>query len=195
MRKTPVRHSVRAYTKEDGTYVKQHVKGRGFPKVVTYREGSIIPEYLEEDMKKVDIKTKITQLKNILNMGRITTDLRETIKETIKALRENNIPLASELTSVKSLVTGTLDTSYGPYGEDRRYNGNILGQDVYSTLDSMHFDLAMKAGEMPSGAIILTSGGIGGPVSKRVRPQPKLTNPQIKKMEEEREKIRKGAGF
>lgn len=188
MRKTPIRHVVKPYKKEDGTTVRQHVKGNGVKKA-TYREGSIIPEYLEERMKEKDREWQISEIERIKANARISPHLRSALDEITDALKSGNMRLASELTSVKSYITGSLDTKDEEYkhhfNEDAKYNEKVLGRDVYGILDSMHHDIAFSQGEIPSGATIFSADGA------RSRGPPALKSPTLRMIRREHDDIYK----
>ena len=70
MRKSPVRHIVSSYQKEDGTLVSQHLKGSGTKPVV--RKSDDIPRYLED----ITI-TKTPSAMPPLNIGKRLNELSE----------------------------------------------------------------------------------------------------------------------
>jgi len=158
-RKKPVRHVVHSYTKDDGTKVRSHAKGSGTEKV-TYREGSIIPDYLEQRMKEKSAEYQISELEKIYRKAKISKDLKNAVAEAIKALKAGNIQLAADITSVKSYVSGYPQVKGNHFVEDTEYNQKIFGgESVYGILDSIHHNLSFASGTIPSGAVILTATG------------------------------------
>ena len=103
-------------------------------------------------------KAMFAKLNRISKNAIMSEPLRKTVHATNTALMENNLPLATELTSVKSLIVGTMD-SKKPFREDDDFNRKKLGDDVYVILDQMHHDLARKTNTIPSGLSILSSEG------------------------------------
>lgn len=111
-----------------------------------------------ESQKAMFAKRLTSMSKN----GKMSEPLRETINETQKALRNNDYRLASELTSVKSLIAGKMNlppTDY-PYREDEKFNEKKLGSSIYIELGGMHVDLAIKTNTMPSGMSVISKRGL-----------------------------------
>lgn len=108
--------------------------------------------------KNENIKT----LNRINKKGKITEDLFVVIESIIDAIKHDNVSLVSDLSSVKSLISGGMnaDPTQYPFREDKKYNEKVLGQDVYVTLDVLHHDYAMKTGSIPSGMMLIESGKI-----------------------------------
>ena len=182
-RKTPIRHTVKPYKRDDGTTVRQHVKGNGAEKV-TYREGSIIPEYLEERMKENERESQISELERIKTKGKISPHLRSALTEAINALKNGNVSLATEITSVKSFISGNVVASKKDhFTEDTKYNEKVLGRSVYGLLDSLHHNLAFASGEIPSGVMIYSASG------KREREPTKFKSPTLRMIKRERDAI------
>jgi len=65
-RKSPVRHTVRAFTREDGSYVRSHIRGRGVKATTETKPG--IPAYLGN---KQLTERELNLLKLRLNSGRL----------------------------------------------------------------------------------------------------------------------------
>jgi len=101
-------------------------------------------------------------LDRILEKGKINKTLYQAVKEIIEAIKQKNIGLISELSSVKSLISGEMkssDSEY-PFKEDNDYNEKHLGESVYSSLGTIHFEYSIKADKIPSGIMLITSNGI-----------------------------------
>ena len=107
-------------------------------------------------------KENLETLNRINKKGKITEDLFVVIESIIDAIKHDNVSLVSDLSSVKSLISGGMNanpTQY-PFREDKKYNEKVLGEDVYVTLDVLHHDYAMKTGSIPSGMLLIESGKI-----------------------------------
>ena len=124
------------------------------------------------------------KLHRISKNARMSEPLRKTVRATDTALKENNLPLATELTSVKSLIVGNMD-SKDPFREDDDFNRKKLrGDDIYAILDEMHHDLARKTDTIPSGMSIFSSEGI-------TQRTPQLfKNPEVAEIQKEFRRIR-----
>ncbi len=92
--------------------------------------------------------------------GKMSEPLRDTILATKTALKNNNYPLATELTSVKSLIVGKMNLPKYPYREDERFNHEKLGISIYLELGRIHSDLALHSGSMPSGMAVISGNKI-----------------------------------
>jgi hypothetical protein len=116
-------------------------------------------------MKKASIKT----LDKILKKAEISPDLRNAVMELKEAIRKKDIVRAYEVSAVKSYICGSMKMRDCHFRENDEYNMKVLGTYVYSTLDSIHFDLAMKAGKIPAGMMVFSAEGIrqkGSPIGK-----------------------------
>ena len=81
--------------------------------------------------------------------------LRQAIKESVKA---GDLDLAYQITACKSYIVGHLRKMPGrddAFREAATANEKALGRDVYSILDGVHFSLAMKVGNIPSGMLVI----------------------------------------
>jgi len=135
-------------------------------------------------MKDSQRKAMFAKLNHISKNARMSEPLRKTVRATNTALKENNLPLATELTSVKSLIVGTMDSKQ-PFREDDDFNRKKLGgDDIYVILDKMHHDLARKTNTIPSGMSIFSSEGI-----KHRTPQLK-NDPVVAEIHKEFKRIR-----
>jgi len=99
----------------------------------------------------------IKQLENILKKGKMNSNTKTAIREIIKAIKKGDYELAFELSAVKSVLSGVMNTEQ-TFTEDDEYNKSMFGKDIYSILDFLHHDLAF-GGRIPSGMIIGTSTG------------------------------------
>lgn len=112
-------------------------------------------------MKKKEKTRLIAELTRLLDKGVIiTTYLKIAIKSTIKAIEENDLELAYQLTACKSLISGwNCDKKICFFREDTEANRKKLGVSVYSKLDDIHHDLACIVGLLPSGMAMFSSDG------------------------------------
>jgi hypothetical protein len=134
----------------------------------------------------------------------VSPDLRAAIVEAERAMKAGNYALAEDLTAVKSYVTG----SYPPHGggtvtpfteadslargdhfwEDGIANEEKFGETVYGILDSMTHELSIHSGNIPAGAVILTSPEVGK-ITMHERGQPVGESPTLRLMREEHQAI------
>jgi hypothetical protein len=103
--------------------------------------------------------TQLQELKRLIERGKISDQLRQVVEASIIAIEKDDIPLASELTSVKSLVGNNMDNTNYPFSEASEYNERQLGRSAYSLLDAVHHQLAFSIDEMPSGVVVISAGG------------------------------------
>jgi hypothetical protein len=137
----------------------------------------------------IDKKSMVKTLDKIITKASMTPDLKKAVGEIKTALNRNQIRKASELSTVKSFIMGTLDTGKSHFGEDRKYNIKILGgRDVYGLLDSINFDLSMESGAMPAGMMVITSQGV------KSREPWYFKSPTMMKIKKEREEIEREVG-
>jgi hypothetical protein len=134
----------------------------------------------------------VRMLTNVLKKGKMSPDLRKAVEAIITAFKNGNLDLATELTAVKSLISGisSKDPSY-PFNEDSNYNQKVLGEDIYSILGKMHFDLSLRSGKMPSGFTVLESRGIGNTPEVIERERSNIEHPTITKINAELERLRR----
>jgi hypothetical protein len=133
----------------------------------------------------INKKPMLKTLDKILKKASMTPDLKKAVGEIKTALNRNQIAKASELSTVKSFIMGTLDTGKSHFGEDRKYNVKILGRDVYGLLDNINFDLSMASGTMPSGMMVITAEGV------KSREPWYFKSPTMLKIKAEREEMKK----
>ena len=130
----------------------------------------------------------VKQLNKILENAVMSDQLKEAVKESILALEEGGIELAFELTAVKSLICGEgADPETYHFREDTQQNKDTLGRSVYGLLDSIHHDLAIELGKIPSGRMILSANGM------REKAESEMQHPIITRIQEERAAIRERA--
>lgn len=105
--------------------------------------------------------TTMTTLTKILKKGTMNQNLRDAVTATVEALDQKNIKLAYQLTACKSFICGVLNPKDKKHAfqEDSAANEKALGQDLYCILDGIHFDLAMRVNQMPSGMMSMSAGG------------------------------------
>lgn len=137
------------------------------------------------------MKKMIAELNKILEEASISKMLRTAIEETIKALKEKNYELAFQLTGCKSYIIGEINSEIETYAfrEDSKRNERVLKNSVYSILDGIHYDLAIKIDKMPSGMNVFTSKGINSftiqgdhPIIKRMRFEKRAINERMEKI-------------
>jgi hypothetical protein len=133
----------------------------------------------------IDKKSIVKTLDKIITKASMTPDLKKAVGEIKTAVKKNQIRKASELSTVKSFIMGTLDTGKAHFGEDRKYNAKVLGRDVYGLLDNINFDLSMESGAMPSGMMVITAQGV------KSREPWYFKSPTMLKIKKEREDIEK----
>lgn len=110
-------------------------------------------------MKYPTKKENLKILSKIIAESKISKPLREAVEEIKLGVIENNVDLVSELTSVKSLISGRLSNSKeDPFNEDDDYNEKTLGNSVYSLLGTMNCDFSIKSDRIPSGMTIVSGG-------------------------------------
>ncbi len=113
-------------------------------------------------VKMTDKDETLEILNRILEKSKINDELKEAVVAMIEAVKQNNILLVSELSSVKSLVSGTMKSKFKeyPYKEDHDYNQIHIGDSVYSLLDTIHHEYSFKLDRLPSGMMVISSNGI-----------------------------------
>ncbi len=136
-------------------------------------------------MKFETTKSNLKSLNLILKKGKISEPLNEAVVSIIEAIKQNNVLLATDLSSVKSLVSGSMNPKHDhyPYKEDNDYNEKHIGNSVYSILDGIHFAYSVKSDKLPSGMTIFSSGGIthGGKITELEHPVVKKINAEFKR--------------
>lgn len=150
-------------------------------------------------INKKEKKSFINDLDKVLDTAKMSPDLRTAVFQTKQALLSNNVCLAEEITSVKSLVGNKLESKSDKrhFQEDSKYNYRVLDNTVYSILDDMHFDLAMKLKKMPRGMTKFTAQGRESretepPIAICIREQPLInSNSTVRLMRQEFQDIRK----
>ncbi len=146
-------------------------------------------------MKLETTESNLKALNLILKKGKISEPLNEAVVSIIKAIKQNNVLLATDISSVKSLVSGSMNSKRGcyPYREDHDYNEKHLGNSVYSILDGIHFAYAIKSDKLPSGMVIFSSGGMtqGGKITELEHPVVEKINAEFKRTWEKTEEVTK----
>jgi len=135
----------------------------------------------------------------ILDKAIINKNLRDAVLEIKKAVENDDLSLATELTGVKSYITSKMKLKLKPgekyrFREDAEKNRKAMGKDVYCILDGWHHQLAMMTDTIPKGMQIWTSTGTkekpGVTVHERGNSNQK--HPIIQMMNKEHEEIRSG---
>lgn len=140
----------------------------------------------------VDVEQAKQDLRMILDKAKISPDLRKVVRGILEALERNDMRLASELSSVKSFVTGSMDVRGYRFREDAEYNRQVLGgTDVYIILDGMHHELAFTLQEMPSGRTVLSSRGVGRMPDISGRGRSALSHPLVRLIQQEKDATRR----
>lgn len=135
---------------------------------------------------EMSFESEVRQLEEVLEKARMNSNLRDTVKETLSALRRGDLHLAYELSSVKSLVVGSLDApARYHFRENADYNRGVLGRDVYGILDTIHHNIAFRVGQIPSGMAVVTLQGY------KTKGKPVRSHPLVRTMERERAAIRR----
>jgi hypothetical protein len=122
-----------------------------------------------KEIRKGDMMSNIEILNKILSKAKMSPDLHNAVMELKEAIRKKDIVRAYEISAVKSYICGSMKMRDCHFRENDEYNMKILGTYVYSILDNIHFDLAMKAGKIPAGMMIFSAEGIqqkGSPIGK-----------------------------
>jgi len=130
----------------------------------------------------------LPELEKFYAGARMSPALKNALDELIDALKHDDWSKAEELSAVKSFITSEIEPAdnLNHFQEDMAYNRRKFKDDLYSYLDSLHFDLAMRLHKQPSGIMILSRSGI------QDRPQPTLKSPTLNMMRWEHKQIEKG---
>jgi hypothetical protein len=137
------------------------------------------------------MKTKAAAWKRtvnkILSKASMTPDLRNAVRELRTAITRKQWDKASELSTVKSFITGSLEMPKKyHFREDSKYNEKVLGgRDVYSLLDGINFDISMMTGDMPAGMMLVSAEGVKGREPKYFK------SPTLALIERERKDIQR----
>lgn len=134
----------------------------------------------------MDKQAIISNLKDILERGVMSPMLKEAVSSAIKALENNDLELAYQITACKSLIVGDIDPKItrNAFQEDGEANEKTFGSCLYSILDGIHFELAVLSEELPSGITLLSKTG-------RVEMVHEGEHPVIKRILQEHENIKR----
>lgn len=134
-------------------------------------------------------------LHRMISSGVMNADLRSALFATLDALNKGDLELAYELSAVKSYIVSEIDPkdTENHFQEESKANEKIFGRDIYSIMDSLHHDIAMRIDKIPSGATIFTSTGVGGMPLISGKGPARRKHPVIEKMEQEHERIEREA--
>lgn len=137
-------------------------------------------------MNKQIIKT----LDRCLKKGKMSPMLRDAIASTKQAVEAGDIGLAYQLSAVKSFISGSdmRPETYirHAFQEDHEANEKVLKGSLYHIMDGIHFRLALQAGKLPSGMMLVSMGAGGGKVTTM---KPKGVHPVIKQIKKEHRAI------
>lgn len=122
----------------------------------------------------MDDAERIQTLLQIIRKAQITPKLQQVLEEAIIAIKNHDYALAAELIGVKSIMNW--QQRQGPYGEYGSHNKEVLGDRVYSILDSMHSELASESGTSRAGTIWVSPEGV------TLRTIPKSQNRALEEM-------------
>lgn len=134
-------------------------------------------------MRGINLKYYERKLKKAMKEARMSEPLRYAIKEILEAIKKKDLELLYELTMVKSLITSNISNeSY--FEEDYEYNKTVIGESLYSILDSLHHDVAYAMDKLPGGMVIISSEGRYEKTSltKRDSPTLKLIENELKRI-------------
>lgn len=114
--------------------------------------------------------------------------------DIIKAIQSGDYTLASQLAACKSYVIGIIDPNdhENAFQEEQNTNEAIFGNSVYTTLDSINFNLAMMIGCTPAGMTVITKRK--DRIIAQGAPTPNLIHPVIQRMAYEQKVIVENAG-
>jgi len=133
-------------------------------------------------------------LTKVLKSGTMSPMLTRAVLETVKAIKEEDIDLAYQITACKSHICGKLNHWPRKYAfrEDFAANEKALGNSIYCIMDGIHFQLAMRVDKMPSGMVVFgdTPRGIVGEEMKSSG-----THPIVKRVIFEKARCAREAGL
>lgn len=148
--------------------------------------------YIDSCMSEIRINVDV--LPEILEKAVISEPLRFAVEEMVRALMNEDLNLAYQLSSVKSLICGAMKEGdeKSHFRENHKHNEHLLGRSVYSLLDTLHFEISMSEGKIPSGMSIMSvdSNGVSHVQSK---PMSVENHPTLERMRYERKMIREEA--
>lgn len=109
----------------------------------------------------MDKRVTILNLKNILNRGVMSPKLKESVEASIKALEDDDLYLAYQLTACKSLIVGRIDPgdTRNAFQEDQEANEKAFNESIYNILGGIHHEIAMSVQKLPSGMSIHSAAG------------------------------------
>lgn len=104
-------------------------------------------------------RSLITTLNKILSKGVMSPKLKEAVEAILEAVKAGDIKLATNLSAVKSYITGVLDPKDKTHAfqEEQYINEKTLGNSIYCLMDGINFQLAMSIKEMPAGMMLVSA--------------------------------------
>jgi hypothetical protein len=143
----------------------------------------------------ITYKAMQNDLAKALKVGKMSPMLRKAMEETLKAMKAKNTDLAYQITACKSLIcqSGHKFVRKYAFHEDRAANDKALGYSLYCMLDGIHFELAMRAHQMPSGMMVLSSTPKGGCVMESMKSSG--AHPIVKRIAFEKARTAREAGL
>jgi len=129
----------------------------------------------------------IQELNEILQKARMSPALRRAIIAIKEAMINHDPELVADLSAVKSFIIFGIDPTnkIQHFQEDAEYNKKVLGTDIYTYLDGLHYKYAFMTDTIPSGMMLVTANGI------KERGRSKRKHPIIKLMEDEDKALKK----
>jgi len=129
----------------------------------------------------------LKSLNKCIAQARVSPMLKQACEDIKEAISQEDYSLAYQISACKSYITGSIDPDrHGhAFQEDEKYNRRNLGGCVYSLLDAIHFEMAEKANQMPSGMTMVTEKGV------QTGYRPAGEHPVIQRIKYEDDTIRK----
>lgn len=137
----------------------------------------------------MNTKSYTSILNKALKKGIISNKLKEAILAILEAFKTKDLNLIYQLSACKSLTCGGMSDSTDKvhaFREDHDHNVKILGRSMYSILDALNHDVAIKIHQIPASMMIVSSKGYVSEMKN------KGTHPIIKRILFEKRNIAKG---
>jgi len=130
---------------------------------VIYRQNGTLPPKINhqfklemyEEWKRIIIQ----ECDEILNKAIMNDNLRNAVQELKAHLKSNSLKLASQVSAVKSYISGAFDPEKHIFCEDIDKNEELMGYSVYSSLDGINFSISMRADRIPIGMSVFNTDG------------------------------------
>ena len=137
VRKTPVRHTVRSYTKKNGTTVQSYERGSGYPKqssrknklvgsvTFTEKDGSVVKNYLKNFSKQVSEGDESV----VFESPEVSPEeiRAEGIQYTPYGECTYNLTIIRTPTAYKAVVDGYDEINGEAIGPNRYTSGTLMG--------------------------------------------------------------------